>query len=290
MRNVPVKDVTMLGGMAFSSRKSPSSSVENDLSNSIAHSTFPPNSTCAHLVYIPNAHVDFIPFLQFFITRTVDLRRLVVMSGEREVYECSLCDSRSPSLSFWMSHIRSVHVNDQFELSCPVGECSLIYSNVNSMCSHIYRKHSSSSRSRDVPGPSVPPEVAQPTGFSSDVMMDLSLPESVSHDVDQLQHRDEYKQKKESILFLLQLKEERMLTQSALNDVAGCQEVFKHTVGRLKAGVSRLFARNGINSECVEEINCIFDEAYDPFSGLESAYLQEKFIVQELGCVVVIVQ
>lgn len=186
-----------------------------------------------------------------------------------------------------MSHIRSVHVNDEFELSCPVGGCSSIYSNVNSMCSHIYQKHSSSSRSRDVPGPSVPPEVAQPTGFSSDVMMDLSLPESVSHDVDQLQHRDEYKQKKKSILFLLQLKEEQMLTQSALNDVvAGCQEVFKHTVGQLKAGVSRSFARNGINSECVEEINCIFDEAYDLFSGLESAYLQEKFIVQELGCVI----
>ena len=81
--------------------------------------------------------------------------------------------------------------------------------------------------------------MAQPSGLPSDAMMDLSLPESVSHDVDQLQHRDKYKQKKKSILFLLQLKEERMLAQSPLNDVvASCEEVFKHTVGRLKAGVS----------------------------------------------------
>lgn len=118
-------------------------------------------------------------------------------------------------------------------------------------------------------------------------LVDLSLPESMSFDVNELLHRDGYEQKKRSCLFLLKLKEERMLTQAALNDVvAGSREVFQHTVCRLKAGVNHAFAQHGIDLTCVEEVDGVFDEASDPFSGLETAYLQEKFIAQELGCIV----
>lgn len=37
-----------------------------------------------------------------------------------------------------------------------------------------------------------------------------------------------------------------------------------------------------IDLTCVEE-GSVFDEASDPFSGQETAYVQEKFIAQELG-------
>lgn len=122
---------------------------------------------------------------------------------------------------------------------------------------------------------------------SSETAVELSLPQSIGFDIDRLQHRDGYQQKKTSSLFLLKLKEERMLTQSAVNDVvAGCQEVFQHTVSRLKAGVSRSFAEHGTESSVVEEIDHVFDDVSDPFDGLETAYLQEKFVVQDLGCIV----
>ena len=78
-----------------------------------------------------------------------------------------------------------------------------------------------------------------------------------------------------------------MLSQVALNDViAGCQEVFQHTVSRLKAGVNHSFAQHGIDSSCIEGVESVFDEVSDPFAGLETAYLQEKFIQKELGCIV----
>ena len=209
-------------------------------------------------------------------------------STGREVYECALCNSRSPSLTLWMSHVRLVHVSDtEFRLSCPVQGCCSVYSKVNSICSHIYRKHmSNAEKSSGETNMTQSDESFQAT-TSSGVLMDVSLPESISYDVDKLLHRDGYEQKKKSSLFLLKLKEERMLTQVALNDVvSGCREVFQHTVCRLKAGVSHSFAQYGVESTCIDEIDSVFDEACDPFAELETAYLQDKFIAQELGCIV----
>lgn len=215
--------------------------------------------------------------------------------------EDDLCESRSSSLSLLMSHLRLAHASDaDINLSCPVRECSSRYSNVNSVCSHIYRKHrahltesSSSSLSREESSAALSREESS-AALSVDiatssfaVLVDLSLPESVGFDVDTLLHRDGYKQKKKTSLFLLQLKEEQMLSQVALNDVVkGCQEVFRCTVSRLKSGINQTFAQNGIDPTYIDEVDSVFDEVRDPFAGLETSYLQEKFIEQELGCVV----
>lgn len=208
------------------------------------------------------------------------------MSTARSVYVCSLCGTRSPSISLWMSHLRQVHSESDLKdsLPCLVGECGAIYSKVNSLCSHVYRKHKDSTLSSG--------SICIPCGdnstvqesISSDILSDLSLPNSLTHDINQLLHRDVHEQKKKSALYLLQLKEERMLTQAAINDVVtGCREVFEHTVCRLRAGVSLKLSQSGIDST---DITSIFDEMSDPFVGLETAYLQDKFISQELECIV----
>lgn len=205
------------------------------------------------------------------------------------VYVCSLCGVRSPSVSLWTSHLRQVHLTESnISLSCPVGECSAVYSKVNSLYSHVYRKHngllSASSVTTDNSGMNSIARQDQPT--SSALMLDLSLPESLSYDVDRLLHRDAHEQKKKSILFLMQLKEERFLTQAAINDVVGgCKEVFAHTLCRIKAGISEKLSRSGIDIDG-HELNSIFDDMSDPFTGLGSAYLQDKFITEKLGCIV----
>ena len=123
--------------------------------------------------------------------------------------------------------MRLVHMSDSnVSLTCPVEGCDAMYCKVNSICSHIYRKHrdiaGSSSESNDtLPNEDPGEQEAAPSG----ILMDLSLPPSLSHDVDKLVRRDANEQKKKSCLFL-QLKEERLLTQAALNDVVvGCKEV-----------------------------------------------------------------
>lgn len=197
------------------------------------------------------------------------------------VYVCTLCTSRSPSLSLWMSHLRQVHHSSDATLSCPIGECDATYSRVNSLCSHVYRKHKEASTSA--------PETSAPENEDtrSNIIFDLSIPGSISHDVNQLLGRDVHEQMKKSSLFLLQLKEERLLTQAAVNDVVrGCREVFKHTVYHLKAGVSHTLAQSGIDPSDIEGLDGVFTELDDPFVGLETSYLQDKFILQELQCIV----
>jgi hypothetical protein len=67
---------------------------------------------------------------------------------------CSLCGTRSPSTSSLLSHLRLVHVSDSnISLPCPVGECNATYSKVNSLCSHVYRKHKAVVLSTPGPAP-----------------------------------------------------------------------------------------------------------------------------------------
>ena len=69
----------------------------------------------------------------------------------------------------------------------------------------------------------------------------------------------------------MHLKAECMMTQVAVQDViAGCKEVFGHTV------VHKI-SDSGFDTSVTDGI---FEGATNPFSGLESQYLQEKFITQ----------
>lgn len=109
----------------------------------------------------------------------------------------------------------------------------------------------------------------------------------MSHEVNQLLGTDSFEQKKKSMLFLMHLKEERLMSQSAINDVvSGMKEVFEHSLGRLKAGVSRKLSKIGIDMEGIDGLSNIFQDTCHPFKGLESAYLQDKFISQDLECIV----
>lgn len=68
--------------------------------------------------------------------------------------------------------------------------------------------------------------------------------------------------------------------------IAGCKDVFEHTVCHLKAAISHKLSDSGFDTSVIDGLDDIFEGATDPFSGLESQYLQEKFITQELGCIV----
>ena len=194
-----------------------------------------------------------------------------------------------------MSHLRKVHSSElNISLSCPIDECSLVYSKVSSLCSHIYRNH----KRKDLHAhfnSVLPSSTSLATITHRDSDDDISFSDNhkadshislVSHEINQLLHRDMYQQKKKSCLFLMQLKEERLLSQAAINDVvSGCKEVFQHTLGHLRAGVSHTLSNSGSNFNDITGLDSVFDVS-DPFVGLESVYLQDTFISQELRCIV----
>ena len=116
---------------------------------------------------------------------------------------------------------------------------------------------------------------------------DSIITSDLQHDVDHLLQNDLFEQRKKSSLYLLQIKEERMISQAAINDVVkGCQEVFEHTVGRIKAGVKHKLSCSGRDPMEISGLDELFESVTDPFSGLETSYLQDKFVLEEVGCIV----
>jgi hypothetical protein len=125
------------------------------------------------------------------------------------------------------------------------------------------------------------------TGFSTTSATAGPISDELQHDIHQLLGIDSFEQQKKSSLFLLQLKEERLVSQATINDVVkGCKAVFEHTLGRAKAGVKYKLSQSGIDPSDVHELEEVFSAVTDPFYGLETAHLQDKFIAENLGYIV----
>ena len=104
-------------------------------------------------------------------------------------------------------------------------------------------------------------------------------------DIDRLLELDHIKQKEAAALFILKMRAIRGVSQVAINDVVdGASEIFAQTVVRLKAGVRHKLAEIGIDeshSKNFEED--VFGTLTDPFAGLETNYLQEKYFKENFN-------
>ena len=121
-------------------------------------------------------------------------------------------------------------------------------------------------------------------------LVDEALSKDLSfhqNEINQLLGTDGQAQKRESALFLLHLKEEKGLSQSAINEVViASQKLFKHTISRVEAGVEDCLSKEAFLLSDIPGLSALFSNVKDPFSGLISQFLQEKFYKEELQCVV----
>ena len=58
--------------------------------------------------------------------------------------------------------------------------------------------------------------------------------------------------------------------------------VLSHTILRIKAGVGEHLSRHGI--KVPDSLQQMFSNVSDPFEGLHTIYLQEKFYRENLNC------
>ena len=87
--------------------------------------------------------------------------------------------------------------------------------------------------------------------------------------------------------FLLQLREGRQISQAAVSDVIdGCKALCKKTADKMKTIFQLSLAAADIALEDVPGMIDIFSQDPDPFRGVETNYLYEKFCNEHLGCVV----
>ena len=213
-------------------------------------------------------------------------------------YHCPLCQILLPSIKLWVSHIRLVHGPDpNFTLTCPLEGCSgSTYHKFQSFNSHIYRDHRSFLREKrpllQVEEGEMQDEfenLVYSTASASDntAAQVASTSSELQFDIDEILGEDIAKQKKESALFILGLKEGKCLSQTAVNDIVDkCQGIFTHTLSRVKARVTHCFREVGIDPSGVPDLDSRFSEIADPFNGLHTTYLQNKYFVEEMNCVV----
>ena len=98
---------------------------------------------------------------------------------------------------------------------------------------------------------------------------------------------DRTQQQRSSALFLLKLKEERRLTQVAIDDiVTGIEDVLEKCVIRTKAGVRAKLASSGIDPDNISGLDDVFSDIVHPFVGLETGFKQESYFKNVLGLLV----
>ena len=77
------------------------------------------------------------------------------------------------------------------------------------------------------------------------------------------------------------------MSQVALDDVIdGCQRVILQRSNDIKKQVWEVLTASGIDPDGVNGLESIFESEYNPFSGLETKYKQEKYFQEQLGLVV----
>ena len=189
-----------------------------------------------------------------------------------------------------LRHLKVVN-HRNFRSGCCIGECGVgQFESFAALKSHLYRKHyirPSTSSDEEDESHSVYNLQVDTDALFQETSQDGLQTQDIQADVDRLLEVDQVQQKRSSALFLMKLKELYRLSQVAIDYVvSGCRELIKDTCQRLKAGVRQKLAETGVDANTTQAIDTVFDELYDPFTGLDTEYIQSKYINETFKVVV----
>ena len=82
------------------------------------------------------------------------------------------------------------------------------------------------------------------------------------------------------------MKEQHRLTQVAIDSIVEeSRGLFYLTLERAQAAIKSSLAKSGVDPDIID-VDDTFSNIVDPFSGIETCYLQEKYFVDHLGLIV----
>ena len=195
---------------------------------------------------------------------------------------CQLCPAeRALSLPFtlkdYLRHIELFHAHQpNFRITCGIGGCQRTFHNLQTFRNHVSDHHSSDYNLTN-----------QPVATSSDPHDGSDTTEN--HDCNwHTVHEDSVELsttlstiQTSSALFLLGLKEERKLTQTALQGVIeGVTTLSRSRLSALHAEVCSALNSAGVSPSSIPGLSELFDSdgAFgQPFSGLETQHQQLNF-------------
>lgn len=116
----------------------------------------------------------------------------------------------------------------------------------------------------------------------------LSFLQDVQADHDILLGIDKDIQQRSSALFFLKLREQRRITQAAIDDIVeDWDALFSYSVQQPHARVRERLASTSIEISSIDGLQEVFEDVPRPFDGLETMHKQEKFYTESLGLVVI---
>lgn len=182
----------------------------------------------------------------------------------------------------WLAHLRTAN-HDNFSVSCCFDDCSHIkpFTTFSGLKCHIYRTHYQEKVSNGGASETDDEEVNFVPYHEENEYVNTSHYQMAEADLTRLLQAE---QKQAAALFIMRLHEISRLSQSAIDDViSGSRSLFNSTLIRLHAGIHQRLAEAG----CAEvDIDDIFDEFQNPYTTLDTAYLQEKYINKEFNVLV----
>ena len=182
---------------------------------------------------------------------------------------CWICRKyAAPTLKAVIRHIGAVHAHDpNFHICCGINGCSRVYTVFHSFRRHFYRKHRHVETLETLGNLSITDEAHFDNDYTEESNVALMSDPSPMD------------MKRQAALFLLKAKEIHKVSQTALDG--------------LIPDLTILF-----NQYYHSEVKCKFpdlvnesesQEDFDPFQGLHSKYLQEKYFKETLHIVVCLV-
>lgn len=201
--------------------------------------------------------------------------------------QCRICGLVLLSLKLYVSHLRLVHAKDpNFNVMCGVSGCREVFRAFSAFNSHIYRHH----REAIGIGSAMEQQLASATSplhsaseYEAESVAAAACdcdPPTTPVSVEVVRKNI----KEEAARFLLTLREGRQISQAAINDVvSGCKSLCQHTIVAMKGKVLDHVAEAGIE---LPGLHDIIDTKYNPFDGIDTNYLFERFCVEHLGCLV----
>lgn len=200
-------------------------------------------------------------------------------------FQCQSCSFRCPAWRVYLRHSFEAHSCDpNFSFTCGVDGCPMTFKTYSSIRAHLSKKHPNSPD--PAPAPVIEEEGDSPMDTST---CDVSLLHTEFCNVEQphTAQLQTVSANRHAGLLLLTLKEKHRLTQTSVDfAVHQIQSMIKYTLEDAKESIEQKlqlhFTQLGVQlpdiSDCFANI--------DPFSGLESEYMQTKFYKENFNLVV----
>ena len=197
-------------------------------------------------------------------------------------FNCSICHSfASLDYASVVRHIGSVHAwEPRFKVTCGIDGCIRTYTSYRRYRAHIVNKHSEHISDE---------RVNTEETFLDHETHSIEEMDSVCFDDPVTEISAERPKLYNKALFLLKLKEERRLSQLAVNGLIGdISTLLEEEISSLKKDVIKCMHEEHASTELISKIHKQFSDKITapPFEGLQTAYLQKKYFTENFHLVV----